>query len=165
MAVDGNDEERKEVFLFKEVGKVGQLKKLIQSKTNVDFTKRFLYHCAMAHTRWATHGPPSAVNCHPHRSDPKNEFTVVHNGIIMNYKELKTVLETRGYMFESQTDTEAVAKLAKYLYDSQKGNKTLSFTSLVKAVIKELVGTGFLRLLTIVGGRVRSNLQERPLSQ
>jgi glucosamine--fructose-6-phosphate aminotransferase (isomerizing) len=94
----------------------------------------------MAHTRWATHGPPSTVNCHPHRSDANNEFTVVHNGIITNYKELKTVLEKKGYMFESQTDTECVAKLAKYLYDSQKGSKTLTLTSLVKAVIKELEG-------------------------
>jgi glucosamine--fructose-6-phosphate aminotransferase (isomerizing) len=51
------------------------------------------------------------------------------------------VLEKKGYPFESQTDTECVAKLAKYLYDSQKGGKTPSLTSLVKAVVKELVGS------------------------
>lgn len=94
----------------------------------------------MAHTRWATHGQPSERNSHPHRSDPKAEFTVVHNGIINNYKELRTVLEKRGYVFESDTDTECIAKLAKYIYDSQKAqNKTLTFTSLIKTVIKELV--------------------------
>jgi glucosamine--fructose-6-phosphate aminotransferase (isomerizing) len=94
----------------------------------------------MAHTRWATHGPPSVVNSHPHRSDPKNTFLVVHNGIITNYKELRTVLEKKGYLFESETDTECIAKLLKYFYDSQKGNKMLSFTNLVKAVCKELEG-------------------------
>lgn len=94
----------------------------------------------MAHTRWATHGPPSEVNSHPHRSDPKNSFLVVHNGIITNYRELKTVLEKKGYMFESETDTECIAKLFKYFYDSQRGGcKALTFTNLVKAVVKELV--------------------------
>lgn len=94
----------------------------------------------MAHTRWATHGQPSPTNAHPQRSDPKNEFLVVHNGIITNYKELRTVLEKKGYVFESETDTECIAKLAKYLYDSQKVNKSLTFTALVKAVVKELEG-------------------------
>jgi len=136
-AVDGDNNE---VLLFKQVGKVAALRKVIEDQKSLDMNKKFLYHTSMAHTRWATHGPPSTTNCHPHRSDPKNEFTVVHNGIITNYKDLKTVLEKKGYPFESQTDTEAVAKLAKYLFDSQKGGKPISFTSLVKAVIKELEG-------------------------
>ena len=94
----------------------------------------------MAHTRWATHGQPSQRNSHPQRSDPNNEFLVVHNGIITNFKEIKTVLEKKGYQFESDTDTECIAKLTKYIYDSQKSNKQLNFTNLVKAVVKELEG-------------------------
>ncbi|KAJ3091578.1 glutamine--fructose-6-phosphate transaminase (isomerizing) [Quaeritorhiza haematococci] len=138
IAIDGDKEG--DVLIFRQVGKVGALKKRVFEDTSVDFTRSFVSHTGMAHTRWATHGQPSERNCHPHRSDPKNEFLVVHNGIITNYKELRTVLEKKGYVFESDTDTECIAKLAKYLYDSQKGNKALTFTSLVKAVIKELEG-------------------------
>ena len=71
------------------------------------------------------------------RSDPKWEFTVVHNGIITNYKELKALLEGKGFKFETDTDTECIAKLAKYLFDS---HPDIDFTTLCKAVIKELQG-------------------------
>ncbi len=67
---------------------------------------------------------------------------MVHNGIITNYKELRAVLEKFGFVFESDTDTEAVAKLAKFLYDNhikQLGGSPLSFTGLLKAVCKQLV--------------------------
>jgi glucosamine--fructose-6-phosphate aminotransferase (isomerizing) len=102
----------------------------------------FVAHGGMAHTRWATHGVPSERNSHPHRSDPKAEFTVVHNGIITNYKELRLVLEKFGFVFESDTDTECVAKLAKYIYDTQKKatGSPMNFTQLTKAVCKELEG-------------------------
>lgn len=71
------------------------------------------------------------------RSDPSWEFAVVHNGIITNYKELKTLLESKGFVFETDTDTEAIAKLAKYIYDE---HPDMDFTQLAKALIKELQG-------------------------
>ncbi|WPH03690.1 Hypothetical protein R9X50_00657300 [Acrodontium crateriforme] len=134
IAVDGD--KKNEVFAFKEVGKVAKLKELIAAE-KPDLTKVFDNHAGIAHTRWATHGPPSRLNCHPHRSDTAWEFAVVHNGIITNYKELKALLETKGFRFETETDTEAIAKLAKYIYDE---HPTIDFTTLVKAVIKELQG-------------------------
>ena len=63
----------------------------------------------IAHTRWATHGQPSAVNAHPHVSG--NRIALVHNGIIENYKALRTELENEGVEFVSQTDTEVVVHL------------------------------------------------------
>ena len=134
LAVDGD--KKNEVFAFKEVGKVAKLKELIEAE-KPDLTKVFDNHAGIAHTRWATHGRPSRLNCHPHRSDPSWQFAVVHNGIITNYKELKELLSSKGFKFETETDTEAIAKLAKYIYDE---HPEIEFTTLAKAVIKELQG-------------------------
>jgi len=137
LAIDGDNND---ILIYRQVGKVKALEQLIKEDTKLDISKTFLSHTGMAHTRWATHGQPSQRNSHPQRSDPNNEFLVVHNGIITNFKEIKTVLEKKGYQFESDTDTECIAKLTKYIYDSQKSNKQLNFTNLVKAVVKELEG-------------------------
>ena len=80
------------------------------------------------------------------RSDPNWEFSVCHNGIITNYKELKALLTSKGFVFETDTDTECIAKLAKYLYDQ---HPDIDFTVLAKAVIKELQGAFGLLLKSI----------------
>jgi glucosamine--fructose-6-phosphate aminotransferase (isomerizing) len=76
-------------------------------------------HIGIAHTRWATHGAPATNNAHPHFStrDGIARIAVVHNGIIENYEIIRNALSKKGYVFESQTDTEAIAHLINDLYD------------------------------------------------
>lgn len=72
--------------------------------------------CGIGHTRWATHGRADTVNAHPHTNSDKT-IAVVHNGIIENHQKLRTFLESRGYTFLSETDTEVIPHLIDYYYD------------------------------------------------
>ncbi|XP_045211626.1 glutamine--fructose-6-phosphate aminotransferase [isomerizing] 2-like isoform X6 [Mercenaria mercenaria] len=123
---------------IKKRGKVASLEGEIQKENGLSSTKQYEIHCGIAHTRWATHGEPSELNCHPQRSDPNNEFLVVHNGIITNYKDIKSLLENKGFVFESETDTEVIAKLAKHVYDTYVHDGT--FRQVVEIVIQQLEG-------------------------
>ena len=86
----------------------------------------------IAHTRWATHGEPSEENAHPHVS---GNFAVVHNGIIENYEELRTLLKEHGYVFTSQTDTEVIAHLVEW-----EMRTAGSLLEAVQKVVKQLTG-------------------------
>ncbi|MGR5541397.1 glutamine--fructose-6-phosphate transaminase (isomerizing), partial [Vibrio campbellii] len=86
------------------LGKVQELADAVEEAKVVGGT-------GIAHTRWATHGEPSEINAHPHMS---GDIAVVHNGIIENHEELRELLQGRGYVFESQTDTEVIAHLVEW---------------------------------------------------
>jgi glucosamine--fructose-6-phosphate aminotransferase (isomerizing) len=97
-----------ELFVEKRAGKLANLRTALLDRTpNAGI--------GLAHTRWATHGRPNDLNAHPH-VDCTGSITVIHNGIIENFRELRDGLEARGHMLTSETDTEALAHLVEEAY-------------------------------------------------
>jgi len=122
VAVLGAD---KQMNILRRVGKVKALDDALEAKPLLGGT-------GIAHTRWATHGEPSETNAHPHRS---GKIAVVHNGIIENYEELRTELQARGYVFQSQTDTEVIAHLVEWEFRTSN-----SLLDAVQKTVKQLRG-------------------------
>ena len=85
----------------------------------------------LAHTRWATHGRPNDLNAHPHQ-DCTGEITVIHNGIIENFRELRDGLEERGHTLTSETDTEAIAHLIEEAYEGDIADATRAALRLIE---------------------------------
>ncbi|WP_262268719.1 glutamine--fructose-6-phosphate transaminase (isomerizing) [Microvirga yunnanensis] len=93
----------------------------------------------IGHTRWATHGKPNETNAHPHATD---RLAVVHNGIIENFRELKTGLEAKGIRFETETDTEVVAQLVTY--EIRQGRPPIEAVAVTLPRLRGAFALGFL---------------------
>jgi glucosamine--fructose-6-phosphate aminotransferase (isomerizing) len=92
-------------------------------------------HIGIGHTRWATHGAPNDVNAHPHLGGDHHKLSLIHNGIIENFSELKTELQSQGVQFSSETDTEVAAHLIAREFE-----KTGDLTAAFRTVVNRLEG-------------------------
>ena len=100
------------IITYKQAGKVSDLLEFIGDSDTSGSV-------GIGHTRWATHGPPNQINSHPHSSS-NSQFSLIHNGIIENYSSLKRVLEEKGHVFESDTDSEVLMHLIEDVYNNVK---------------------------------------------
>ena len=119
----------------------------VKNLSNLEGIDKLEGTIGIAHTRWATHGKPSKENSHPHQDNSKT-FSVVHNGIIENYNELRTFLTNNGYTFYSQTDTEVIPNLIHYYYTKDEKDDELKFLRAVRNACKDLKGSFALEIIS-----------------
>ena len=120
---------------WKTKGRLSELEKLL--------SKDLIESCGIGHTRWATHGVPSNMNAHPHMNEEET-ISVVHNGIVENYAELREELLGQGYHFHSETDSEVIVQLLDFYYKQ----KPVMKDALLKTV-KRLTGSYAVCVTTI----------------
>jgi glucosamine--fructose-6-phosphate aminotransferase (isomerizing) len=144
--------DRGRLVVRKKAGRVRALEEALDREPAVG-------HCGISHTRWATHGPATDRNAHPHIGGKKAEVAVVHNGVIENHSALRKELEAEGFSFVSQTDTEVIAHLvARELADGD------DLFEAVQRVLPRLEGTYGLAVVSprcpgvLVGARYGSPL-------
>ncbi len=138
--------------VYKKKGKVAELEESLLGK-------RLHANIGIGHTRWATHGEPSDVNAHPHRS-AGGKLAMIHNGIIENYAQLKQELVNKGYTFKSETDTEVLLNFIEEIYK----NSESPLEEAVRIALKRVSGAYVILLLdedhpdTIIAARKGSPL-------
>lgn len=138
--------------VYKKKGRVAELEENIVGKD-------LHAHIGIGHTRWATHGEPSDRNAHPHRSS-SGKLAMIHNGIIENYNQLKQELTSKGYSFESDTDTEVLLNFIEEI----RNNNQCDLEEAVRIALKRVTGAYVILLLdeenpdTIIAARKGSPL-------
>lgn len=118
---------QKEIKLQKSVGRIQELEKKLDYSLSS--------HVGIGHTRWATHGKVTIMNSHPHQV---GKITIVHNGIIENYLTLKKELESKGYLFQTETDTEVACALIDWI---KKTHSSLKMVDVLNETMKKLKGS------------------------
>jgi glucosamine--fructose-6-phosphate aminotransferase (isomerizing) len=121
------------IAVRKEAGKISELERLLHD----DPVHGVI---GIGHTRWATHGPPTERNAHPHVSEER-DFALVHNGIVENANVLRRRLEELGHVFTSETDTEVLVHLIEEVYDHGDGRSGQALERAVEAALKQVEGT------------------------
>ena len=127
--------EQGKLNVYKAKGKVSQLEAYAADKDTGGTI-------GIAHTRWATHGEPNAVNAHPHYSESER-LAIIHNGIIENYAVLKAGLQQEGYTFKSETDTEVLVQLIEYT----QLNKHVDLKTAVQLALQQVIGAYAIAIL------------------
>ena len=122
--------------LYKSKGKVADLERFAEAKDTSGTV-------GIAHTRWATHGEPNDLNAHPHYSQSRS-LALIHNGIIENYAVLRLELESKGYTFRSNTDTEVIVYLVEYIRDTD----GVDLCTAVQLALQQVVGAYAIAILS-----------------